>query len=133
MNKLCEFVVKHGELNLNSMIDLLEQLDVDTAERFVMGVFGLEDYRFPEDAPKEIIHDGIVKTFSNYNYLNNRVECTYEKPVHRWYPDAESAMKWGWDYKSSKCEGYEYESVRTELRHDSFSLQSWINYANNKK
>jgi len=133
MDKLLEFVVKHGSVNLAALYDMLLCLEPGTAQRFVLAIFGIEDYHLPDDFPMQVEDKEIVKTFKEYNYLKDRVECTYEKQVSRWYKDEESAKKETWDYKSSKCEGYEYESVRTELRYDSFSLASWMNLANPQK
>lgn len=133
MDKLLEFVIKHGTLSLGALLDMLTCLDDEVARRFVMAVFGIEDYHLPEDFPMQVEDKGIVKTFKGYNYLQDRLECTYERQVSRWYKDEESVKKEPWDYKSSKCEGYEYESVRTELRHDSFSLENWMNLANPQK
>lgn len=133
MDKLLEFVIKHGTLSLDALLDMLSCLDDETVHRFVMAVFGIEDYHLPEDFPMQVDDKGIVKTFKEYNYLKDRVECTYERQVSRWYKDEESAKRESWDYKSSKCEGFEYESVRTEPRYDSFSLQSWMNLANSQK
>lgn len=133
MDKLIEFVITHGNVNLVALRDMLSCLEPDIAERFVYAVFGLEDYHLPEDFPMQVEDKGIVKTFKGYNYLKDRVECTYERQVSRWYKDEESAKRESWDYKCSKCEGYEYESVRTETRYDSFSLASWMNLANPQK
>lgn len=133
MDKLLEFVIKHGTLSLDALLDMLSCLDDEIAHRFVMAVFGIDDYHLPEDCPKEVVDKGVVKTFTGYNYLRDRVECTYQVQVSRWYANEEKAKQNSWDYKSSKCEGFEYESVRTELRHDSFSLQGWMNLANSQK
>lgn len=133
MDKLLEFVIKHGTLSLDALLDMLSCLDYEIAYRFVMAVFGIDDYHLPDDFPMQVEDRGIVKTFKGYNYLKDRVECTYEEQVSYWYKDEESAKKESWDYERSKCEGYEYESVRTETRYDSFSLQSWMNLANSQK
>ena len=133
MDKLLEFVIKHGTLSLDALLDMLTCLDDEVAHRFVMAVFGIDDYHLPDNFPMQVEDRGIVKTFKGYNYLKDRVECTYERQVSYWYKDEESAKKESWDYKRSKCEGYEYESVRTEHLHDSFSLASWMNLANPQK
>ena len=133
MDKLLEFVIKHGTLSLDALLDMLTCLDDETAHRFVMAVFGIDDYHLPEDCPKEVVDKGQVKVFKSYNYLEDRVRCTYEVQETRWYPNEETAKRGSYDYKGSKCEGYEYESVRTQTYHDSFSLQSWMNLANSQK
>ena len=133
MDKLLEFVITHGTLNLGALSDMLLCLDDEVAHRFVTAVFGIDDYHLPEDFPMQVEDNGIVKTFVGYNYLEDRVKCTYKVQITRWYPNEEKAQNGSYDYKSSKCEGYEYESVRTEPRHDSFSLQSWMNLANSQK
>ena len=133
MDKLLEFVIKHGDVNLVALYDMLLCLEPSEAERFVLAVFGIDEYHLPDDFPMQVEDKGIIKTFKEYNYLKDRVECTYERQASRWYKDEESAKKNAWDYKGSKCEGFEYESVRTETRYDSFSLQGWMNLANSQK
>lgn len=133
MDKLLEFVIKHGTLSLGALLDMLTCLDDEEARRFVMAVFGIEDYHLPDNFPMQIEENGKIKTFKSYNYLKDRLECTYERQVSYWYKDEESAKKESWDYKRSKCEGYEYESVRTEHLHDSLSLERWMNLANSQK
>lgn len=134
MNTLLkQFVIKHGQLNLQSMSDLLDQMDSEKADRFLMAVFGLMDYHFPADLPKEIIINEIKYTLVDYNFLEDHIDSTYEKETTRWYENEEKAKLWGWDYKTSKCEGYEYESVRVCTYHKSFYLSEWKKYANNEK
>lgn len=133
MDKLIQFVITHGNINLVALSDMLNLLDGDMAQRFAMAVFGIDDYHLPEGFPETVVHDGKVLTFKSYNYLKDRVECTYEIQITRWYKDAESVEKNRYDYKSSKCEGFDYESVRTETRYDSWSLDQWMKFANNSE
>jgi hypothetical protein len=115
------------------MSDLLDQMDSEKADRFLMAVFGLMDYHFPADLPKEIVVNGIKHSLVDYNFLEDRIDSTYEKETTRWYENEEKAKLWGWDYKTSKSEGYEYESVRVCTYHKTFYLSEWKKYANNEK
>lgn len=131
MNKLLQFVITHGNLNLVALSDLLSMLDAQMAERFVTAAFGIEDYHFPEDCPKVIKYkEDKVLTFKSYDYLKDEITATYPKKDVRYYPNAEKAKGGSYDFSYSKNEGYEYESVRDTFGTKHLTLAEWIRYAN---
>ena len=133
MNKLLQFVITHGSLNLATLSDLLSMLDAQIAERFVLAVFGLEDYKYPTDCPKVAKKDDRVYTMESYNYLKDEVKATYPYKEKRYYPDAEKAAKKSWDYSCKSKEGYEYEVVTDQTSYSYFTLQEWMNLTKYKR
>ena len=69
MDKLLEFVITHGTLNLDALSDMLLCLDDEVAHRFVMAVFGIDNYHLPEDFPMQVEDNGIVKTLLDTTIL----------------------------------------------------------------
>lgn len=133
MTALQKFIVDNGKFNYDAMVNFIDQLEPEKADRMLMALYGIVDYNFPADLPLEVISNGVKYTFECFNYWEDRVIYSYERKVSRWFKTKEDAEKFeGSDYYC-QTEDYPYEGTKMVTSKNDMTLNQWKRYADKEK
>lgn len=117
----------------DSLIDTIRDLNDDKIERFVEIVLGCQP-RYTFSAKVYNYDKTHVKVFKSADYLNDRVNYTYEETITKFFITQEEADTYAatGDYvysrtSYSKSENYPIEARYTYIKESYMSIESWLN------
>lgn len=133
MTALQKFIVNNGKFNYDAMVNFIDQLEPEKADRVLMALYGIVDYNFPAELPLEVISNGVKYTFESFNYWEDRVIYSYERKVSRWFKTKEEAEKFEGSDNYCQTEDYPYEGTKMVASKSDMTLNQWKKYADKEK
>lgn len=142
MNKIYSWAIQNApKIDRDMLAHLANQMDENTAERFVSALLGIVDMgtiyaEIPGAAPDTNSYRNL--RYQSYNYLQDEVTVSCESKYTRYFPTREEAEKWENDPEFVYAGNYEkteknpVAGVRWSKTTNHYPLERWIDMCNNK-
>ena len=135
MKPIFTYAIKHTDSDQlkHNLIDVLNNINDNKIERFVEIILGCKpSYTLP--AKVYNYNKTHIRVFKSFDYLNDRVDYTYEETITKFFITQEEADKYAatGEYiysrtSNSELDEYPIEASYTYIRESYMTINEWLN------